>query len=138
MGRKLGSKNGVKSNRGAIFKHKDYKLAKFIIDKFIDIRQKNPWRDLPICYQLIKKYPNETFWRALPCEFRIPAMTYLTYEKAAAKLKLLYAVYSKNLSRDKKIKIDTAPLIEYKLEETDIEENLITKRKPKTILEFCK
>ncbi len=128
--------------KGKIFQNPNYKLAKFIIDKFVDKRKMNLWRDLPICYKLIKKYPQKMFWQNLPCEFRVPSMTYLTYEKAAEKLKFLYACYSKNLNRDKKIllkPIDLPPILEYKLREApDLGDNKARERKPKNIIEFCK
>ena len=146
MGRIKGSKNKPKNSTAKklfipakFYNDSNFELASFIIDKFLDKRELTEvYRNYTTAIKLAKKFSSKAFWASIPCEFRVKNISNFLFGKALDKLSMLFCIYSRNLSRDKKIKIDAAPLIEYKLEEIDIEENMIAKRKPKTILEFCK
>lgn len=150
MGRKLGSKNKNKLEKldkpkkfivpWKFRKDTRFDLATFIIHKFLDARliESKVWESYTSAFKLVKKFNSKPFWASLPCEFKIKNISNLLFGKAFDKLNMLWIVYQRDIARDKKIKIDAAPPIEYKLEEIDIEESITQEKKPKTILEFCK
>lgn len=112
-------------------------LAKFIIDKFLDIRHKQFFRDGIVALRLAKKYNSKYFWANLPCEFRVKNLSlFLMNDAAKEKLKMLWIVYQNNLNIDKKLAIPAR--VEYKLLDSTPENNIIYDNKPKTIYDFCK
>ena len=150
MGRPKGSTNKSKLEKGDKLKkftipwrfrqHENFDLATFIINKFLDARliEKDVYKSYISALKLASKFSSKTFWQNLPANNKIKNISSLLFGKALERLTMFWNIYKQNLVRDKKIKIDIAPLIEYKLEAIDAEENMIAERKPKTILEFCK
>lgn len=132
MPRKKGS--GIANK---LFKDPRYPLAKFIINKFVDKREINWFRDLTTCYKLLRKYPEEYFWKYnLPCDFKIKNLSIFLFEKGADKLKMYYIMYKKALAIDKKIAVKKNK--EYPLEDTVETPKEKKAAKPKNIYEFCK
>ena len=115
---------------------KRYPLGKLIIEKFLDIREYQPFRDLRTAYKLIDKYPAEEFWRQLPCEFRIRDLGIFFYKKPALRLDIYWEEYRRKLATDKRI--DFGPVKEYTLEDKPIGENPVVTKKIKTKIEFCR
>ena len=158
MGRPKGSKNSPKENQGngqgspeapkgaakvggrnKIFKDPLYPIAKIIIDKFLDIRYKNVWRDVTVGLKLAKKFPSETFWRDLPCEHRVKNISVLAGEKGMEKLKMLWAVYQNRLKIDRQIKIPKNKPVDFScLSDKVGEDYKQEKPKMKSILDFCR
>lgn len=149
MGRQKGSKNKNKPEKDdkpkkfivpwKFRKDPRFDLATFIIHKFLDARliESKVWESYTSAFKLVKKFNSKPFWVSLPCEFKIKNISNLLFGKAFEKLNMLWIVYKRDIARDKKIKVDLSPPIEYKLESIDRTENFIGK-KQKTILEFCK
>ncbi len=120
------------------YNNENFPLAKFIIDKFMDIRCINIYREYTSAFKLVKKFPSEYFWKSLPCLNRIKNLSNLLFGKGIERLEMLWRVYQIKLERDKKIKIDAHPKLEYKLEEVpDLGDNKERLKKPKTMIEFC-
>src|SRR4051812_22351232 len=119
MARTKGSKNSKSKTKKKnnwippkIFNDPRYPLAKYIIDKFVDIREVNPYRDFTTAFKLIRKFNSKFFWQQLPCEFRIKNLSVFLFGKALEKLTMLWCVYQKRITIDKKIKVDVKNNIE--------------------------
>jgi hypothetical protein len=111
-------------------------LATFIVKKYILSDQINWPRDLIIAYKLLKKYPDENFWRGLPVLRQVQSMALLYGPKAKQRLQYAYADYEKQKTLTAQIKIEKPEVII--LEENKVGEDREFKPKKKSILDFCK
>lgn len=120
---------------------KRFELGDYIVHKFLDARliEKDCYKSYISAFKLVTKFPSKIFWQNLPCNSKIKSISSLLFGKAFERLTMFWRMYQNNLARDKKIKVDTAPTIEYTLDESiNLEENKEITHRPKTILEFCK
>lgn len=114
-----------------------YKLAKYIIGKFVDARvvKANLPRELVLTYKLTKKYDSIYFWRGLDCHFKVKSMLVFFGEAAKKKLKYEWDMYQARLKLHKKIKVEKQSAPPDNLETVEIE-NPVDLARPKLIYDF--
>jgi hypothetical protein len=111
-------------------------LATYIVKKYVEPSKINWPRDLIICYKLLKKYPEEHFWKWLPVKRQVESMALLYGEKARQRLQYAYVDYKKQKNVGLQIKIEKAP--EIVLQAEKVGEDRVYEKRKTTIIDFCR
>ncbi len=113
------------------------KLAKFIISRWVKAESILWKRDMPMAYRLIKKYPHYQFWEELIPKYQIEQLPYLFGPKNKVHLQRKFLEFKKRATAQKQIRVDK-PDKKWIIGSKQGEDFVPLKKKPLTLLEYCK
>lgn len=112
-------------------------IARFIVQKYVLPEKVVYGRDMMIAYKLTDRHPEMEFWRTLPVRNQLPSMAILWTQEARNRLTREWTAYSTRVKLQRDIVLDE-PTKTYTIGEKVGEDFVIEKKRPRSILEFCK
>lgn len=96
--------------------------------RFLKENAYDPARDPMVLYRLLKQFPDRNFWLNYTMIFQLNALFWFLGKDGQEKLKQDYSIFCLNL----------APVIEEKIEDEKVGEDVIIEKKPKTMAQLLR